>query len=335
MIVPRYLLLPLVVTLTACNTSPSAESGTAMARDSECTSTLAYGGCVEGYATRDEHGYHLALLRRGDQIRVRLSTVDGDLNPGLALKSPKYSVAVRHESVAVRGESVEKTWTVQSTGFYTFVAFPWSNQGTGSYQLDLECVGGPCAQGSVLDAELAGACIGEARDCTLDALAWDATIDSEAVGGVFEECLRGDSMPAICAGACTGEALEGACRATVTRIATFAGRGAECVQEVRSCIDDCVPHNTNGAEIPGLESHPEMLCWASDDRSNCAGFGASLQTCVDPFGELGEGFPTESWGWCYSLCLAREGDVNYEACADRCAPQPGADIELPDPETAE
>ncbi|MBI2895814.1 MAG: hypothetical protein HYY06_19815 [Deltaproteobacteria bacterium] len=335
MIVRPCSLLPALVAVAACTVSTSSESGSGMAQELECSSTLSYGGCVQGFATNDEHGYHLALLRRGDQIRVRLTRLDGDLDPGLALKSPKYSVAVRHQSVAVRGDAVDKTWTIPSTGFYTFVSFPWSNRGSGSYQIDLECVGGPCMRGDALDPELAGACIGEARDCALDALAWDAEMDGAAVGGVFEDCLRGETMPAICGGACTGESLEGACRATVGRLATFAGRGAECVQEVRSCLDDCVPHNTVSAELPGLESHPEMLCWAAEDRSTCSGFGASLQSCRDPLAETGEGFATESWGWCYSLCLAREGDVNYEACAERCAPQPGADDELPDPETAE
>lgn len=330
----RPLLLLPALALTACNLTSNTEGGTGMAQERQCESALNYGGCVQGTASKDQHGYHLALLRRGDQIRVRMTRLSGDINPGLALKSPKYSIAVRHESVQVATDDVAKTWTVQSTGFYTFVAFPWSNRGTGSYQIDLDCVGGPCLDAAALDAEVAGACIGEARDCTLRALSSDAEQMPEDVGARFEQCLRADAMPSVCGGACA-EANQVACQATVDRIRPFAGRGAECIEQVQNCIGDCVPLHTTTAEIPNLSASPEMFCWAIAGRTSCADFGMGLASCRDPEDWTGTGYEIGTQDWCEAICVASEGDDNVSLCEDYCTPQPGADDETPDPESAE
>ena len=327
------LLLPALLA-AACNLNPTTEGGAGMAAELECSASLTYGGCVRGTASNDQHGYHTALLRRGDHIRVRLSRVDGDLNPGLALKSPKYSVAVRHESVQVRGDAVEKVWTVPSTGFYTFVAFPWSNRGTGAYQMDLICDAGPCASGPALDAEVAGACIGEARDCTLKTLGLSLDTTADAVPGIFDSCMRDKTAP-VCAPVCTSDAETGPCTETVDRLRPFAGRSAQCVEQIQGCLDACVPHVTGTEPVADLSASPEMLCWAVETRSNCATFGMNLASCRDPLGETGEGYQIGSEAWCAAVCVAREGDEVLEDCTDRCAPQPNADVELPDIATAE
>lgn len=328
------LLLPALLAAAACDLKPGVEGDTGRAEALVCTSgALSYGGCVRGTATKDEHGYHVAFLRRGDRVNVKLTRESGDLNPGLALKSPKYSVAVRHESVNVRGDSVDKTWTVKSTGFYKFVAFPWSNRGAGEYRMDMTCVGGPCMQGLTLDAEVVGACIGEARDCTLRQLgAADAT--PEAVSSMFDACLSSDQMPAVCATACPGDGAESVCAETVNRLRPFAGRGASCVEEIQSCIDDCVPFNTTGEPIADLANAPDMLCWAGS-RANCSAFGQGLAACRDPQGVTGEGYAVGDQEWCAATCLAREGNPNQEDCNARCAPQPNADVDLPDVAAAE
>lgn len=328
---PTTVLLPLLLAAAGCNTNPASENGAGAAQELECSASLSYGGCVRGSATKEQHGYHTALLRRGDRIRVRLARLDGDLNPGLALKSPKYSLAVRHESVTVREDSVDKIWTIQSTGFYTVVAFPWSNRGAGTYQIELACEAGPCLAGETMDAEVAGACIGEARDCALGELA-DADPSGRGVPALFDSCLRAEAMPAICATAC---AAEGACGLTVDRLRPFAGRGAECIEQVESCIDDCVPHNTTADAITDLTRHPEMMCWAAGNRANCASFGMGLASCRDPEGVTGEGYAVGSEPWCNAVCLAREGDALNEMCTERCVPQPGADDETPDLADAE
>ena len=330
---PTLLLLPALFATAACDLKPSVEDGTGMAQELQCSSALTYGGCVRGSATKDQHGYHTALLRRGDEIRLRMTRLDGDLNPGLALKSPKYSVAVRHASVAVRDDAVEKTWTVASTGFYTFVAFPWSNRGAGSYQMDLVCEGGPCLAGATLDAEIAGACIGEARDCTLRALGQAQDATAEAVPGMFDQCLHAEAMPPICGTACSAEGSDRFCGLTIDRLRPFAGRGGECLQQIQSCLEDCVPFNTTADAIVDLGAHPDIACWASETRSTCSTFGMGLAGCRDPLGETGEGYAIGSEQWCQATCTARE--ANAEVCADRCAPQPNADFETPDPEAAE
>jgi len=320
----------LLLAVAGCNTTPSAESGAGAAQELECSESLSFGGCVRGSATKADHGYHVALLQRGDRIRVRLSRLDGDLNPGLALKSPKYSLAVRHENVVVREDSVDKIWTIPSTGFYTVVAFPWSNRGSGAYQIDLACEAGPCLSGEAMNAEIAGACIGHARDCTIRELA-DAPQDGRGVPALFDSCLRSEAMPPVCATACTAE---GACNATIDRLRPFAGRGEACVEQLQSCIDDCVPHNTTANPVADLGQHPEMMCWAGS-RANCAAFGMGLAACKDPEGVTGEGYAVGSETWCNAVCVAREGDALNEMCSDRCVPQPGADDETPDPVNAE
>lgn len=348
---PTTLLLPVLLALAGCNLTLQSESGAEATQQQTCSGALTYGGCVTGEVRREindrgreveVHGYHRALLRRGDVVRATLTVTDGDLNPGLALKSPKYSLAVKHDSVVPRSDTVEKTWTIRSTGFYTFVGFPWSHRGNGHYRIDLSCVAGPCLQGQVMDAEIAGACIGQARDCALAELD-DSPLDGSTVPSLFESCLRGDDMPALCGGACEN----GVCAETVNRLRNFAGRGPDCIEQIQNCIDDCVPHNTTSAAITDLAGAPDMMCWAAGNRASCAAFGAGLEVCRDPLGIAGEagregrrdpseGYAVGSEAWCNATCVVREGDALNELCVERCDPLQNADDEeSPDPANAE
>jgi hypothetical protein len=245
---------------------------------------LDFGETVTGSVTSDSMVLYRIPLSAGDQIKGTMRVIDGDLSPHFTLFSG-FSTTVHSTAFDVNGPLLTKDYEIDTSGPYFIAARAFMHQGSGEYELTIECTDGPCAGGPVQTLTLADAdfCFAEARECGFAQISSVVTI-SEA-RSLFETCLKESetSHGESCAPAC--EVIDPEfdsdfiflCEDIVFEMAQYSELSSSCSVELDLCLDDCMSlsHLAFGDD----DETPFVQCWEAAFNGTCPVYVRDLESC--------------------------------------------------------
>ncbi|MFK7991620.1 MAG: hypothetical protein AB8I08_36725 [Sandaracinaceae bacterium] len=277
---------------------------------------LEIGGSATGDVGADRLELYRIRLQRTDRIEVSMTVTSGDLNPHLSVYYGT-STYISSESWDRTGATLTKVYEADDAGTYLLAVRAYREEGDGDYELNVRCVGGPCAgelppPESEYDVGEAYECISQARACAFERLPrYNGRVGEARAQLIMQGCLEEASLDdgTGCTAACewTNEDDEydtasSLCDAIVGTLPFYADQSEACLGTVTSCMDDCIDAADYGYgwDDGELWSSPEALCWENGFNGTCDGYARATAACG---GEL----RPESAGECTALCHSTTG----------------------------
>lgn len=292
--------------------------------------TIAFGETASGTIDGDNLDLYRIELGRTDVLRVTVDVTDGDLNPHLGLYRGT-STYIGSDDWELTGQTLVKTYTAELAGTYFFMVRPYRNQGSGSYEITVECTGGLCAgvtpppverEMTVGDVD---SCLDSALRCAFDALPrYNGRVGDARAASIFQRCLdtvEGGECGTSCDFVNPDDDWDNArelCDDMVRSLPHYADQTTECHTVVMDCLDDCADGNYGDADE--LAYATMGMCWMNGFNGTCDGYARELDVCG---GEV----DSNSAAACYEQCESTIG-VWYDDldgicsddtdCADYC-----------------
>lgn len=327
--------LPLVcLVAAACSSSPYQDDwGDDVLADGRADGLaddaipIEFGKKVKGTVDQQSLVLYTIALKKGDEFTGTMNVTKGNLQPHFTLMFG-LSSNVSSATFEVDGGTLTKTYDVADSGTYFIAARAFQNKGAGSYELTLECTGGPCAGETAtefLPPGEADDCIARARKCAFaDAAKQTGTITPTKARSLFEACLAklATEDGTGCSVACDDPKPTAfnrpseVCDDVVSEIPFFAKQDPPCLAELDACLESCdaLAIEFGGEDPDEIDIAPFAVCWFLGANSTCPNFAHQHEACG---GELKEGSTDE----CFAECLAIDGAWSDDldgTCDERC-----------------
>ena len=260
-------------------------------------------------------------LTNGDKIRATMIRKDGDLAPDASMFH-SFGSSVRSADFSVEPGKLVKDYVIDGSATYLVAARAFRNQGSGKYELTIECTGGPCAgqplppdpddELSVGDIE---SCIIDATNCALaDLPRWNGAVAQTRASSIFNTCLESAIMfdGTSCAEVCDENDDAGdLCSSVIAELPFYADQSTECVEELTGCMDWCADNNFGDPDE--LWSSEFAMCWENGFNSTCNSYARQMTACGGPV--------QHETAICYESCWASSGVWNDDLdvmCEEEC-----------------
>ena len=255
-------------------------------------------------------------LTKGDELTATMRRTKGDLSPDLALFFGLTS-NVKSATFKVKDAVLTKTYVIGSTGAHFFAARAFQNKGAGSFEVTLECTGGPCDgefEPELLSVEDADSCIARARKCAFKEMAqFGGDVGPARAASLFDGCLNmlGTEDGSSCSSACDDPDDDFAskpsdvCESVVAQIPFYADQKAACLAEVDSCLEDCT--DLADGSIDDIFDAGFSRCWTFGFNGTCPSYARDHEACG---GALEDGTSEQCHERCESIDGAWSDDLD-------------------------
>lgn len=283
---------------------------------------IEYGGKAQGSVNSTQLDVYKLSVTNGDQFTVTMNVTSGDLAPDASLFRAGGG-AIRSRDFSISGQKLTKDYVADGTSTLLIAARAFRNQGSGKYEISIECTGGPC-NGDLLDpvdpiqdADISDIhdCLVDAFDCSFDELpSWGGRVGQTRAANIFKGCLAKTPMfdGTSCEQACDHDSdTQDLCNSIVSSLPFYADQSADCLQEVDNCMDTCMDGDNGGSDEiweTGL-----AMCWENGFNGTCNGYATQLTACG--------GTVQNDTAVCYATCYSSSGvwmDDLDTICEDEC-----------------
>ncbi len=250
-------------------------------------------------------------LDETDQVRVSVMRTGGDLNPAAYLYRGTEDY-IRPSSYETEDGRVALDYVLERGGEHHIVVKAYHGEGSGSFEVLVECIGGACAGVSADPLQRQSDCIEAAAQCAIQDLPrWDGRVGATRARSIFEGCLA-DEADATCAAACEGDG-EAVCDVIVAALPDLADQSEACHGVLNTCLSAC-------AEMGGYYDAYELgdtaasACWTGYN-GNCQELIAGHAACG------GADYAAGTRAECEAMCSATEGawdEGPWDGCMDAC-----------------
>lgn len=307
---------------------------------------IRYGETLSGQVAG--HAFSLFSLEvdDGDAFTVTVRRTSGDFDPRIVVYGPTLDPIAHEPGSFERIENGnKKSFRMGQYATSVLVLVRADRyEGSGDFDLTVECTGGPCA-GEVPHGDnewvQIGICLGRARSCAFARLDEGPVAEGTRARSLLAECLaaEADCSPEMCdIEDPSGESPRRLCGELSDALVFYSSRSPSCRSVLTDCMDSCGEYEENSEFLEYDDEEldfwmvGEAICWFNRYGTTCDELARGHEACGGS--DYREIDGTETAGTCFAYWRATEGawyefeddnidcshvcDAVDEECSERC-----------------